>query len=227
MKVFLTQPRGKEKLVEAFANAGAEVEPLFKEGIDLIVPLVDEELWFFSRAKDWFEEKGIVVAVPSEFTVTTCRDKAEFYKFCKRHGYNTPDTAQFNAIIKPRFGKGSHGQFKVDRSYVIQEIVKAPEYSIDYYKDDNVLSIIPRLRLNILDGASQSGQIVMDERLIEEAKQLGKDLKLKYHNVLQCFYDGHTIKWLEVNCRYGGGSWMTFSTFNSPERLMKLVKERV
>lgn len=229
MKVLITQPKGKERLVKAFELVGANLVSTFEafsESIGLIIPTVDEELWFLSRAKNWFKDKGILVAVADEFTISTCRDKAEFYKFCKRHDFDTPLTAQVEAIIKPRFGKGSRGQIKIDRSYICQEVMDWPEYSIDYFKHENSLSIIPRLRLNVVNGESQDCKIVMDDRLISEAVRLGHELGLEYHNVMQLFYNGQEIKWLEVNPRYGGGSWMTFDKFNSPKYLVDLVNEK-
>lgn len=227
MKVFITQPKGKENLIEEFKKTGVEIVSILDKKVTLIVPLVDEELWFFSHAKDWFKEQGITIAISNEFVVSTCRDKAEFYRFCKRHGFNTPLTMQDEIIAKPRFGKGSRGQFKIDRSYIVQEIVDWPEYSIDYYKDDNILSIIPRLRLDVINGESKSCKIVEDKKLIDEAARLGKELDLKYHNVMQCFYNGSDIKWIEVNPRYGGGSWMTFKKFNSPQHLINSLGEKV
>lgn len=227
MKVLITSPRGKQHLIEEFYKQGCDVVKQLDRDVKLIVPTVDEELWFFSYNRDWFKSHGITVACSPEFAVGTCRDKAEFSRFCKRHGYDTPHTGQFEAIIKPRFGKGSKGQIKVDRSYIFQEIVTWPEYSIDYYKDDSIESVIPRIRLDVVNGESTRAVIVEDERLINEAINVARTLGLEYHNVMQCFYDGHNIKWLEVNPRYGGGSWMTFDKFNSVAHLVKTLKEKV
>src|SRR5947207_11718552 len=100
MKILITQSKGKEKLVQAFKNAGAEVVSQLTPDIRLIIPTVDEELWFFSRS-------NLPVMCASDYTIDICRDKAEFYRFCRRHGFPTPNTMQQNLIVKPRFGKGS------------------------------------------------------------------------------------------------------------------------
>lgn len=223
-KVYITSSRwGKEKLKRAFEDAGAEVVHRMTPQVSLIIPTVDEELSFFSNAREWFKAEGVHVVVPPEFAVFTCRDKMEFSLFCGRHGFNTPHTRQLsNSLAKPRFGKGSKGQIRLDSSYIVQEFVDwAPEYSIDYFKDHDTLSIVPRLRLDIVNGESTKAAINYSSRLVTEAKRLGQALGLEGHNVMQCFYDESTVIWTEVNCRYGGGSWLTFGEFNSPKFLIE------
>lgn len=226
MKALITSPYGKERLVGAFLEH-CEVVSRLEDDIRLIVPTVDEELPFFASAKKWFESKGILVTVASKDTIDICRDKAEFYRFCKRHGFDIPETAQFEAIIKPRFGKASKGQIRIDRSYILQEIVTWPEYSIDYYHDEYTTCVIPRERLNVVNGESTEARFENSLVLIAEAKRLGRELGLMYHNVMQCFFDGTRIKWIEVNPRYGGGSWLTFDNFNSPQHVVEHLKEKV
>lgn len=227
MKVFVSSAKfGKDKLKKAIEAAGGEVVHSLQDDVNLIIPTVDEELTAFACMRDFLASRGVTVAVSSEYTIQMCRDKAEFYRFCRRHGFDTPITMQQKVIAKPRFGKGSRGQVIMDRGYVLQEFIEAPEYSIDYFKYKNKLSIVPRLRQNVINGESQSGTIVMDEKLIAEARRLGEDLQLEFHAVMQCFYDGQAIKWIEVNPRYGGGSWLTFDQFNSPKELMDLVQEK-
>ena len=226
MKVLITQPRNKEHLVKAFIDAGADVTARLDKDVKLIIPTVDEELVFFSNSREWFKDAGIMVAVNNEYVISECRDTAEFYRFCRRHGFKTPLTMQADLLAKPRFGKGSRGQFRIGRDYIVKEYIDGDEYSIDYYDDGRFLSVIPRLRLNVVNGEAKEAGIVSDPLLIEEATRLGKELGLQYHNVMQCFYDGKSVVWIEVNCRYGGGSWLTFHKFNSPKKLVELTKER-
>src|SRR5271165_1348849 len=103
IKILITQPRGKENLVKAFNEAGAEV--LTPRGSfitpDLIIPTVDEELPTLAYLKPLLPK----TMVANEDTIELCRDKAEFYRFCRRHGFKTPMTMQHHLIVKPRFGK--------------------------------------------------------------------------------------------------------------------------
>src|SRR5690242_3381447 len=99
MKVLITSPKGKERLIGAFLETGCEVVKELTEDVKLIIPAMDEELHLLSTMRDYFKTKGIVVSVASEFTINTCRDKAEFGLFCGRHGFNTPRTRQLGGSV--------------------------------------------------------------------------------------------------------------------------------
>lgn len=221
MNVLITSPRGKEKLVEAFTKAGALVVRHLANA-DLVVPTVDEELPFFSENTQFLKSIGKTVMVGSENTVYHCRDKAEFNLFCKRHGFYTPRTWHMNCYIKPRYGKGSRGIIKVNTSFIVQEECLFPEVSIDYFSDleGNCLSIIPRHRKNVVNGESTAMELVENFNF-KEVKRLGKELELIGHNVIQGFWTGDTFIFSEVNPRFGGGSWLTFPLFNSPQWLVE------
>jgi carbamoyl-phosphate synthase large subunit len=223
MKIYIDQPRGKEKLVAAFEQAGAEVVKEMSEDVKLIIPTVEETLPFFANAKTWFESKGVRVMVGSDYTIGEARDKAEFFRFCQRHGFLTPPIFQGNVIVKPRFGKGSKGIHLVDRSQIVQEYIDAPEVSIDYFADwqGSPLSVIPRFRMNVVNGESKDFEIVQGFQHYEVVKRLGTELGLVGHNVIQGFLVGNEFLFSEVNPRFGGGSHFTFETFNSPKWLME------
>lgn len=220
MRVLVTSPKGKENLVKAFEDVGATVVNSLLELPDLIIPTVDEELPFFALNREWFNANGIEVMVASEFTISTCRDKAEFNLFCKRHGFQTPRTWHMEAHVKPRYGKGSKGIVKVDRSFIIQETSAFPEVSIDYFADlhGEPLNAIARFRLGIVNGASTEMEIVPNFNF-KEVRRLGKELMLVGHNVIQGYWTGETFIFGEVNPRFGGGSHLTFDIFNSPKWL--------
>jgi carbamoyl-phosphate synthase large subunit len=227
MKVLITSSKTKPRLVQAFKDAGANVVDRLEADVKLIIPTVDEELPFFSRAKDYFKSCGIAVNVSQPYTIDVCRDKAEFYRVCRRFGIPVPVTGQFEAIIKPRFGKGSKDIIKIDKSYLVQELISWPEYSIDYLADfdGNFLSAIPRKRLAVVNGESTAGEINLHPALVNWARKLGEDLQLCGHNTIQCFFDGEKGLFSEVNCRFGGGFWITQPHYNTVQRLLNLVKE--
>lgn len=210
MKVYVTSPRGKEKLVQAFEKEGCEVVNKLSTDVKLIVPTVDEELPFFSRSREYFKSQGIEVMVSSDYTIDMCRDKAEFSRFCKRHGFAHPSTGQFEAIIKPRFGKGSKGIIKIDRSYIVQDIVPFPEYSVDSYCGA-IRKFIPRKRLNIINGESTAAEINLQETIgiAETADRLAAQLGIYGPACIQGWWTGKTFIVGEVNCRFGGGFWLT------------------
>ncbi len=228
MRVMITSARGKERLVSAFEKAGWTVVRTLLEQPDIIVPTVDEELPFFSQNRDWFKSLGIEVMIGSSFTIDTCRDKAEFNLFCGRHGFKRPPTYQpgeLDTFIKPRFGKGSKGIVRVNKSFIIQTECPHPEVSIDYFSDldGKFWSALPRFRLNVVNGESQDMAIV-PEFNFSEVKRLGKELGLVGHNVIQGYWTGKEFIFGEVNPRYGGGSWMTFDFCDTPRRLLETIR---
>lgn len=224
MSVYIDNPRGKEKLIAEFAKYTNVTESITAD-TSLIIPTVDETLPFFAQNKEWFKAQGIDVMVASPNTIYHCRDKAEFNLFCIRHCFQTPRTWQMNAFVKPRFGKGSRGMAKVNTSFIIQEECPFPEVSVDYFADlqGDVQSIIPRFRLNVVNGESQDMEIVPDFNFVS-VKRLGKELGLVGHNVIQGYWTGDTFIFGEVNPRYGGGSWMIFDIFSSPKFLVENSK---
>lgn len=226
MRVLITSPKGKERLVKAFEEAGSYIVRTLSERPDLIVPTVDEELPFFAQARDWFKQQGIEVMVGSDMTIAFCRDKYQFFQFCRRHEFKTPDVYMGDFIAKPRFGKGSRGIVNINRSYVVQDLIKdQPEVSIDYFADleGQFISAIARYRINVVNGESQAMEIVPPNFDYETVKRLGQELKLVGHNVIQGFWDGKQMTFTEVNPRFGGGSWLTFDIFNSPKWLTENV----
>ncbi len=228
MKVLITSPRGKENLVKAFEDVGWTVVNSLLELPDLIVPTVDEELPFFAANREWFKAQGVEVLIASSFTIDTCRDKAEFNLFCGRHGFKRPPTYQpgeLASYIKPRFGKGSRGIVKVDSSCIIQTECPYPEVSVDYFTDldGKMWSVVPRFRLNVVNGESKAMMFVPNFN-VREIKRLGKELGLVGHNVIQGYWTGKEFIFGEVNPRYGGGSWMTFDFCNTPRRLLETMR---
>jgi carbamoyl-phosphate synthase large subunit len=226
LKIYIDSPRGKEKLVEQFSKYGEVVKTLTTD-VELIIPTVDETLPFFANAKMWMLKQDVRVMVNNEDVIYLLRDKAEFYRMCKRHGFSVVPTMQEDLIAKPRFGKGGKGLIHLDRSYIVQPIINFPEYSVDYFGDwqGNTVSIIPRLRLHVVDGESQDAQIAYHDPIMDTCRRLGNDLRLVGHNVIQGFFTGREFILSEVNPRFGGGSHFTFTAFDSPRWLCDSVTE--
>jgi hypothetical protein len=62
---------------------------------------------------------------------------------------------------------------------------------------------VPRIRLVVEAGESKVGITKKDDLIIKMTEKLGKKLKLKGHNIVQCFkLDDGSIKFIEVNPRY-------------------------
>lgn len=209
-------------LIKSAGNKVRLVKEFQKWGAFVLAQDLNEEAPAIKAADGiWLGEKVDFVLETRDADIKhpICWDKYEFYKFCRRHGFRTPITAQFEAIVKHRNGSGSREQFRIGREHIIQEIVQGQEYSIDYFADFNglTLSVIPRKRLNVVDGESQDCEISYDPFLINEATRMGQELGIKGPAVMQCFYDNNLIKWIECNARFGGGSHFTWHIFSGPK----------
>ena len=218
-----------------------------KEEIKLIVPTRDEELSLFAKNIDLFEEIGTKIMVSSLEAIEICQDKVKFINFCRNNGFSIPKTYEdiksisnndFPLFLKPIIGKSGVDTFKVtsfeelnkllknNNDFIVQECVEDPEYTIDLFADfeGNVISAVPRQRINVWGGESLVTKTVKNERIIEESVNLAEKLKLKGHNTIQCFFDGETVKFIEINPRFGGAASISFEAgANSAEFLIKLL----
>lgn len=217
--------------------------------IELIIPTRDEELSLFSKNKDIFDEIGVKIMVSNVETIELCQDKEKFINFCKNNGFGIPKTyddvnsiidEDFPLFLKPVVGKSGVDTFRVDsldnlieilskeNDFIVQECVETPEYTIDLFADfeGNVISAVPRQRVNVWGGESLVTKTVKNELIINESVRLAEKLKLKGHNTIQCFFDGEYIKFIEVNPRFGGAASISFEAgANSAEFLIKLLND--
>jgi len=219
-----------------------------KENIKLIIPTRDEELILFSKNKEIFNNLGIKVMVSDVETIEICQNKLKFIDFCNTNGFNVPKTydgieaineSDFPLFLKPVVGKSSADTFKVDsitrlnkilskdNDFIIQEFVDCQEYTIDLFADfkGNVISAVPRQRVYVWGGESLITKTVKNEKIISETVRLAEELNLKGHNTIQCFFDGETVKFIEINPRFGGAASISFEAgANTAEFLIKILK---
>jgi carbamoyl-phosphate synthase large subunit len=137
------------------------------EHVDVVVPLVDEEL--VSALE--LESDGIKVLLPRRAFVQTCLDKFYLMQELMLSGIQIPTTwlgsgylenVPFPAIVKPRVGRGSRGIGIVDSlseleyfiecsSYVpdalvVQPCIEGTEYTVSVvvWRDGQVQAVVPK-----------------------------------------------------------------------------------
>ena len=84
----------------------------------------------------------------------------------------------------------------------IKNIYLNTEYTIDVFSDmkSNVLSVVPRIRLQTKAGISTKGKIVRDKYIEAQCRKLAKFLKLKGPSCIQMKEDEkRNPKFIEVN----------------------------
>ena len=138
-----------------------------QEGVDVLVPLVDEEL----VAALELESEGIIVLLPRQKFVTLCLDKFLLMQSLRAANITVPETRlasngtgdmDFPLVIKPRTGKGSRGlgtvtsqeeleQYLQNSLYetdalIIQEQIQGVEFTVSVvvWRDGEVQAVVPK-----------------------------------------------------------------------------------
>src|SRR5690606_11821184 len=132
---------------------------------------------------------GIEVAVSSAETIAICRDKRRFNAFCHGHGFPIPqerDPHNPNAyplFLRTRTGAGGSGacgatsvQQAVDAlddpdNWLFQELVEAPEYTVDVVcdLDGRPLQAVARLRQQVKAGEAVRSIVDQKPELLDLA----------------------------------------------------------
>jgi carbamoyl-phosphate synthase large subunit len=223
----------------------AILELCVRDEIRLIIPTRDEELPTFAAARESFVAAGVLVLVSDPDAVETCQDKARFAIACAAAGLatprvvETPTAADLPLFVRPLRGKGGHGARAVrtdmelaaaleelGRSALVQELVSAPEFTVDLFLDlaGSPISCVPRQRLLVLAGESYVGRTVRDESLIHETIRLVTSIGLVGHVTVQAFRREDEVLFIEINPRYGGGATLGFAAgAQTPEWAVRLA----
>src|SRR5262249_28258580 len=133
---------------------------------------------------------------------------------------------RFPVYVKPRFGRGSVNVFLVNnatqlRSFleyvpdaIVQDQLQGTEYTVDVLCDFNgqVISIVPRERLVIRAVVSEKGITRRHIDVMAFAKALVEKLEIVGPANIQCKWDGHEVRLIEVNPRFSGGIPLTIAS---------------
>ncbi|MBN2299077.1 MAG: ATP-grasp domain-containing protein [Deltaproteobacteria bacterium] len=138
-----------------------------QESVDVVIPLVDEELVHVAT----LEEKGIITLIPRREFIETCLDKYNLIKKSYDAGIPVPGTylasdgindLAFPCIVKPRTGRGSRGVQVLNSDeeydtwlatagiipdqYILQEYLRGPEYTVSVvvWRDGSVQAVVPK-----------------------------------------------------------------------------------
>ena len=219
-----------------------------REDIRLLVPTRNGELLLFAKNKDKIEKHGIKILVSDPEVIEICNDKYRFYQFLTKNDICAPKTflpnkvtyssINYPLIVKPRYGSGSKNTFRVENEKelkffmkyvsepVIQEFVSGKEYTVDLLSnfEGNVLTVVPRERIETFGGESFKGRTVKNYKIIRHAKKLAERLGTIGPITIQCLTNGKCIKFIEVNPRFGGGAALGMAAgANTPLLILKLT----
>ncbi len=138
-----------------------------QEKVNVVVPLVDEELMATSK----LEDEGIIVMLPRQEFVALCLDKFSLMQQLGKFNINVPytrlasegpDQMRFPIVVKPRTGRGSRGLGIIEsnemlHSYlrnspysedelILQENIQGPEFTVSVvaWRDGKVQAVVPK-----------------------------------------------------------------------------------
>ena len=215
--------------------------------IDLLIPTIDTDLLVLSENQEKFAAIGTKVMISASDKIRICRDKnntSQFFVDCGLHAPMPVNDWQeykagYPAFIKPKDGSSSINAYRVDsveelevyagqvEDYIVQPFVDGREYTIDIFCDwyGEPISIVPRERLQVRAGEVLKTEICMDEKMIEEAKELCRAFKPCGPMTVQLIRDKNGVDWfIEINPRFGGGAPLSMKAgARSAEAILKLM----
>ncbi len=201
-----------------------------KNSISIIVPTIDTELHILASVKDEFLQDGILIVISSKKLCDTFYLKSSTEKFFIKNGFDTPkvindlDRCSYPVFAKLNNSSCSIGAMKVytpkeakilaqDKNYIFQEFIDGDEYTVDVFIDrkGKVISIVPRLRVEVRAGEVSKAKTVKDKKIINEVKRLCNFLDGAYGCLtIQLFKTDERIIFIEINPRFGGGYPLTY-----------------
>jgi carbamoyl-phosphate synthase large subunit len=180
-----------------------------QEGLDLIIPNYDAELYNFIKIAPWLKSMGIKTFLPSHEQLDA-RDKINLVEFGKKYGFSVPQDQKVNNITDlnkaaeelgyPLVVKGKYYEAYVNHTpdvaqksfhllsakwglpVIAQQFIKGTEINVAGLGDGkgNTISVIPMRKLYITDkGKAWAGITIENDDLIKLAQKFVKATKWK------------------------------------------------
>lgn len=198
------------------------VEETRERKFDVVIPNMDSATVALSEVRELLAGHGAWPLVSEASLCRKMEDKHEAEQWFLSHGFVVPGRRKWPRILKKRRGFGGRGQVIVadeeERSkfinsipnpdtYIEQEVVEGPEYSVDAYVDrtGRYVAAMPRIRIEVVDGevntsmsAAHAGIEAISRELFSLEGWQGP-LTAQFIDTA----DGPVL--IEVNPRFGGG----------------------
>ena len=206
--------------------------------INIIIPFLDLSTIIAARLKDMIEFKNIFIPVSNEENCNLFFDKLLANQWCINNKVNVPASINnYPLIAKPINGSASKGliiiqnseelkNLKNKKKYLVQKFIEGNEYSVDIYRstiNNEIISIVPRIRLETQGGESIKSITVKDQSIIDYSRKIIEKTNLVGPITLQFIQDRKTkvLYYMEINPRFGGAVLNSiFAGANSPAYLL-------
>jgi carbamoyl-phosphate synthase large subunit len=204
--------------------------------IDIVLPFLDYATIVSAKLKKLTEGTNVFIPVSDEKLCEVFFDKLLANGWCIENGIKVPSD-KYPLIAKPRHGSASLGILVLKNpvelmnltnkeDYLIQQFVNGNEYSVDVYvstEDKQIVSIVPRIRLETQGGESIKSLTIKEDRIIDFSREIIEKSKLVGPLTLQLIENSETqdLYFMEINPRFGGAVLNSiFSGANSPMYLL-------
>lgn len=225
-----------------------------KEKVNLIIPWNDKDILKLNSIRATLKTRGVDVALPSPEVVELFNDKLQTAKWLEKEGLPFPETfflkeheilelspISFPIIVKPRFGQGSLNVELIQNSndfkswiakrkgdYLLQEYIEGTEYTVDVFQSNHeIIFSAPRRRLKVRGGECLISKIEIDKRVTDLAEIISAKLKIDGIYNFQVICNDESLKIIEFNPRFGGGSDLTIQAGgNIPKLILELFVDK-
>lgn len=210
--------------------------------ISIVIPTIDTELNILAKVKEIFLKDDIFIAISAKDICDIFYLKNSTEKFFIDNHMDTPrGVVDIKSCTYPIFAKLNNSSCSIgaqivytpevakelssDKNYVFQEFIKGEEFTVDTFVDKkgNVISVVPRQRLEVRAGEVSKAKTVKDQIIIKAVKNLCSKIKGAYGCItIQLFRTYDKIVFIEINPRFGGGYPLSpLSGANFAEYLIK------
>jgi carbamoyl-phosphate synthase large subunit len=205
--------------------------------IDVIVPMLDDELLPIASIRSRLAAARIGVLTSPGHVVASCLDQWLLVQTCLRHGVPVPRTKLLDRPMALRgFARpftirrrvhagwgdstvvGEHSvapTVRLDGSHILQEYLTGEEYSIDVlaYSNGHVAAVVPRTRRRTHSGIAVAGSTLVDPELEDLGRCTARALQLRSVASIQARRDqAGTARVIEVCPRFPSGMPLTIAS---------------
>ncbi|MCD8484170.1 ATP-grasp domain-containing protein [Candidatus Woesebacteria bacterium] len=199
--------------------------------IEVVVPIVDEEVLLLSQNKVAFADKGVKIVASSHETVQNCNDKLKTYQALQKEGVETTPTwlleevevhaVSFPLFAKPRKGLSSRGisliptaedlQFMQLKSSdcVVQPYYPGTLYVVDVLNtlEGKNLYALPRIEHESKSGVGVKSTTTHNAKLVALAREVSEALGIcGPANIEFIQSEDGEFHFIEINPRFSAGS---------------------
>ncbi len=207
------------------------LEICLEYSINLIIPVIDPEIYILSKYRDYFKNQGIIVLVSGREVLDICYDKIKMNHYLEKNNFFTVKTyydvetfdddleqnkINFPVFVKPILGSGSIKSEKIndhnslnaffEPNLIIQEYIDGVEYGVDsLVNDGKVLRVVVKEKISMRSGETDKAITVYNDVIMKEVKRLMTILKPFGSVDCDVILKDNKPYIIDINPRFGGG----------------------